>query len=159
MTLIRSVLVILVLSLSACGFALREARPLSDKLANVRIESADPFSSLPQSLTRALHERGATVGGDGAAVLKITRDEALTEPLTIGEAARVQEYRVTLRVVFELHDAAGAELMPSTTIERKRDYRFDLTQALGASAEDERVREELRREQVYAVVRALEAVR
>lgn len=159
MTLIRFLIVMIFLSLSACGFALREARPLSDKLATVRIESADPFSSLPQSLTRALHERGAKVGGDGAAVLKITRDEALTEPLTIGEAARVQEYRVTLRVDFELRDAAGLELMPSTTIERKRDYRFDLTQALGASAEDERVREELRREQVYAVVRALEAVR
>ncbi|MBK8285011.1 MAG: hypothetical protein IPK97_09000 [Ahniella sp.] len=155
----RGLMAMLVLTIAACGFQLREARPLGKALGHVRIESADPFSMLPQALTRALYERGAKVAsGEGASVLKIIKDEALTEPLTIGEAARVQEYRVTLRIEFELRDASGKELLPITRIERRRDYRFDETQALGASAEDERVREELRREQVYAVLRALEAV-
>ncbi len=155
----RLLIVLAVLVVAGCGFQLREARPLGKALTHVRIESGDPFSMLPQALTRALYARGARVeGGEGASVLKITKDEALTEPLTIGEAARVQEYRVTLRVEFELLDAAGKSLLPTTRIERRRDYRFDETQALGASAEDERVREELRREQVYAVLRALEAV-
>lgn len=158
-TLLRAIVLGSALALSACGFSLRESRPLAPALAEVRIESADPFSSLPQALTRALHGRGAKVNGDGAAVLRILRDEALTEPLTIGEAARVQEYRVTLRVAITVVDAAGKVLLPETTIERRRDYRFDAAQALGASAEDERIREELRREQVYAVLRALEAIR
>lgn len=157
--LLRFALLSLVLALAACGFHLREARPLSAKLARVQIEAVDPFSTLPLALTRALRERGAEVGaGEGATVLKITRDEATTEPLTIGDAARVQEYRVLLRLSFELRDADGNLLLDSTTIERQRDYRFDETQALGASSEDERVREELRREQIYALLRALEAV-
>lgn len=157
--LLRGLTIGLVLALTACGFALREARPLAPALAQIRIESADPFSSLPQALTRALHGRGATLGGDNAAVLRILRDEAVTEPLTIGEAARVQEYRVTLRVAISVTDAGGKVLLPETTIERRRDYRFDAAQALGASAEDERIRDELRREQVHAVLRALEAIR
>lgn len=157
--IVRTLALAILLALSACGFHLRESKALSDKLALVRIESADPFSMLPQALARALADRGSKVAAEqSASVLKILRDEAVTEPLTIGEAARVQEYRVVLRVEFELRAADGGVLLEKTQIERKRDYRFDETQALGAAAEDERVRDELRREQVYALMRVLETV-
>lgn len=156
---IRFALLVTALTLASCGFHLREAKPLSNTLSRVQIEASDPFSTVPLALARALRERGAAVGaGEGASVLKITRDEAVTEPLTIGGQARVQEYRVILRISFELRDAEGKVLLENTTIERQRDYRFDETQALGASSEDERVRDELRREQIYALLRALEAV-
>ena len=51
----------LVLSLSACGFHLRNALELPDNLGPVRVASADPYSPLAQSLTLALEQQGFVI--------------------------------------------------------------------------------------------------
>ena len=56
-------------------------------------------------------------------------------------------------------DADGKVLLPREAIERRRDYRFDETQALGAAAEDELARKELRRDTLAALLRRIEALR
>jgi LPS-assembly lipoprotein len=93
------------------------------------------------------------------AVLRIHVDALSTVPLSVSGTARVQEYQVVHRVEFEVVDAAGQVLLPRETLERRRDYRFDETQALGAAAEDELARKELRRDTLAALLRRIEAIR
>ncbi len=91
--------------------------------------------------------------------LRIHSDAITSVPLSVSGTARVQEYQVVHRVEFEVVDAAGKVLLPRETLERRRDYRFDETQALGAAAEDELARRELRRDTLAALLRRIEAIR
>lgn len=158
---IQLIVLLLAATLSACGFHLRESATLPASLQTLRIESVDTLSPLPQELGRALLRQGVTlVEADGAksSVLRILIDSQATLPLSFSGAARVQEYQVVHRVEFELLDSEGGVIAARSTIERKREYRFDETQALGAAAEDELARKELRREVVQALLRSLEAL-
>ncbi len=158
---IQLIVLLLAATLSACGFHLRESATLPASLQTLRIESVDTLSPLPQELGRALLRQGVTlIEADDAksSVLRILTDSQATLPLSFSGAARVQEYQVVHRVEFEVLDSKGGVIAARSTIERKREYRFDETQALGAAAEDELARKELRREVVQALLRSLEAL-
>ena len=149
------------LLLSACGFHLREQIVLPAPLQRVSLEFADPLTPLRRDLAAALKRAGAEVvatGTEGVGVIRVPVDTMLTEPLTVSDAARVQEYIVRYRVELEILDAAGKVLLPRGTIELTRDYSFDETQALGAAAEDELLREELQREMVQQILRRIQAI-
>ena len=150
-----------VLGLGGCGFHLRELAGLPAALHDLRIEVADRFSPIGLELGRALTRAGATLhdAPDAAvAVLRVHVDAMSTLPLSVSGTARVQEYRVSHRVEFEVLAADGSVLIARDTIERRRDYRFDETQALGAAAEDELARKELRRDTLAALLRRIEAL-
>ena len=150
------------LLLSACGFQLREQIVLPAALQRIALEFSDPFTPLRRDLASALERAGAEIvapGTAGVGVLRVPVESMLTEPLTVSEAARVQEYIVRHRVEVEIVDAAGKVLLPRATIELTRDYSFDETQALGAAAEDELLRKELQREMVQQVLRRIETLR
>lgn len=158
----RAILMLVLLSLGACGFHLREAIALPDAMQELRIEVADPFSPMGQELGRALQGIGAELHDDAASkvtVLRVLGDSLNTLPLSVGGSARVQEYQVVHRVEFEVLDKDGKVLLPRESIERRRDYRFDASQALGAAAEDELARRELRRETLAALLRRIEVMR
>ena len=149
------------LLLSACGFQLREQIVLPGALQRLSLEFADPLTPLRRDLAAALERAGAQIvapGTAGAGVLRVPVDVTVTEPLTVSDAARVQEYIVRHRVELEVLDAAGKVLLPRATIELTRDYSFDETQALGAAAEDELLRKELQREMVQQILRRIETL-
>lgn len=151
----------LLVLLGACGFKPRQAVDLDAALNPLRIESVDAFSPLPQELGRALLRSGIQLvesDGTSSSVLRVLADTQATTPLTFSGAARVQEYLVVHRVEFEVLDQHGKPILERAVVERKRDYRFDETQALGAAAEDELARKELRREMVQAVLLRLQAI-
>ncbi|MBL0029363.1 MAG: hypothetical protein IPO95_09945 [Rhodanobacteraceae bacterium] len=158
----RIVLLAVLMSLTACGFHLREQAVLPAALQELRIEVVAPFSPIGQELGRALMRAGATLHEDvtdKVAVLRILGDVLNTVPLSVSGTARVQEYQVVHRVEFEVVAADGTVLVARNAIERRRDYRFDETQALGAAAEDELARKELRRDTLAALLRRIEATR
>lgn len=144
--------------LAGCGFELRDEVALPSSLARVRIDSPDPYAPLERDLAAALERAGAEVVDDaaGVAVVRIPLDAIATEPLSVSDAARVQEFLVRYRVELEVLDAANRVLLPLAPIELTRDYSYDETQALGAAAEEELLREELRREMVRQVLRRIE---
>ncbi len=158
----RAFLLLTITLLAGCGFHLREAAQLPAALQDLRIEVADPFSPIGQELGRSLLRAGAHLHEDATAkvaVLRIHADTVATTPLSVSGSARVQEYQVTHRIEFEVLAADGMVLVARNAIERRRDYRFDESQALGAAAEDELARKELRRDTVAALLRRIEATR
>lgn len=157
----RITLCMFIAALSACGFHLRESVSLPASMQVLRIESVDTLSPLPQELGRALLRQGVTLVESDAtlsSVLRILSDSQVTSPLSFSGAARVQEYQVVHHVEFEVLAADGKVLAPRSVIERRRDYRFDETQALGAAAEDELARKELRREVLQALLQRFKSL-
>jgi len=154
----RLLLVLLIASLTACGFQPRRELVLPANLQALRVETPDPYSALQRGLEQALQRAGARVDGEArSGVLRISRAELNQRPLSIGATGRVQEFELTYAVDAELIDAQGNALLPKQTVELSRDYSFDTAQALGSPGEEELLRSELERDMIAAVLRRVDA--
>jgi outer membrane lipopolysaccharide assembly protein LptE/RlpB len=154
----RAILLLLLISLTACGFQLRRELALPPGMTTLRIEVADPFSPLGRGLEPALRRSGATIVETGdAAVLRIPTIRRAQVPLSVGTTGRVQEFALQYVVEIELVDAAGQMVLPRQTVELERVYSFDTADALGSPAEQELVQSELDREMVAAILRRIDA--
>ncbi len=131
--------------LAGCGFQLRGRAELPPEMAQTRIVIDDAYSPFARRVRVLLEQAGVElVDGTGAtAILEIPRNEVLTEVLTIGDNARVREYRISHTVQFRLLRGDGVELVPLQTIRQTRDISFDEQQILAVSREQEYVRQDL----------------
>jgi LPS-assembly lipoprotein len=150
---------LLTLSLAACGFQLRDEVVLPASISTLHVQVADPYSPLQRNLEQAMRRAGATLmeKAEGAAVLRVFSNRLDRLPLSVGDTGRVQEYLLRYEVEFELVDAAGVSVMPRQTVVLERDYTFDTLQAIGTPGEEEVVKAELERDMVQAILRRIEA--
>lgn len=154
------VVVVLALSLAACGFHPRSHTVLPTKLGATRVVVPDPYSPLGEELA-AMLQRAGVEGGEGearksASVLRITRESWNTQPLAVDQFALVREYVTRYRVDFVLAGADNKPLLPLQTIELSREYSFDANAAVGSPAEQELIQRELRRDMGAAILRRIE---
>ena len=144
---IRALLILLVLSLSlnSCGFTLRDKAQLPSAMDRTRLVIDDEYSGFARSMRVLLEQSGVQFvpPGEATAILEIPLNEVLTEVLTIGDNARVREYRISHTVQFRLLGTDGSEIVPLQTIRQSRDISFDEQQILAVSREQEYVRRDL----------------
>lgn len=137
--------VLLVFSLQGCGFHLPKEAQLPVEMDRVQLDLADPYSDYGRRLAILLEQGGSTVVEDGSAtsVLHVRQNRVRKEILTIGDNARVREYRLRHTVAFSLVDLSGRVLVPEQTLEQSRVISFDEQDILGAAQEDEQLRREM----------------
>jgi len=140
-----SVFLALSLLLSACGFQLREKAELPPEMQQTQIVIDEEYSALARRVRLHLEQAGVKIVAQdqATAVLEIPKNEVLTEVLSIGDNARVREYRISHTVQFRLVDKQGKELVPLQTISQSRDISFDEQQILAVSREQEYVKDDL----------------
>ncbi|MCD9098448.1 LPS assembly lipoprotein LptE [Luteimonas fraxinea] len=154
-------LVALVLTLSACGFHLRNALTLPPNLGPVDIVSSDPYSRLARSVERALAAAGAEIAEPRAtdvATLNIQSERWAALPASLDAQGRAQEYTLRYAVVFSMRDADGRDIVPQQAIELARDYLAPPTDSIGADSERELLSRELEREMTASIIRRIDAV-
>lgn len=139
------VLILVVAGLGGCGFHLAQEADLPAEMDRVRLEIQDPYSEFARRLRILLEQGGVTLVEDDTAnsVLWVPTNRVRKEILTIGDNARVREYRLRHTVQFGLLDPDGAFLVPDQTLEQSRVISFDESDILGAAQEDEQLRREL----------------
>lgn len=144
----------------ACGFQLRDAASLPPEMGQTRLVIDDRYGQLSRNLQNLLERNGVQiVDGDAAtAVLEVTANRVVTEVLTIGDSARVREYRITHTVEFRLTDAAGGELIGPQTLRQARELAFDEQAILANSREEEYLREDLAKTMARLMVARLESL-
>jgi len=157
-TLHRVVILILLICLSACGFQLRSEVALAEVLGATHLTIVDEYSPFARQLQRSLQRSGVELvdqPGEAARHIDVAVNRVNRDILTIGDTARVREYRISHRVEFRVLDASGAQVLPLQVLEQRRDLSFDEGELLAASREEEFVREELSRNLVRLVVQRL----
>ena len=150
--------ILLLMCLSACGFQLRSDAALADKLGATRLSVVDEFSPFARQLKRSLQRSGVElieVPDRDAGLIDVSVNRVKREILTIGDTARVREYRVSHDVEFRVLNASGEEILPLQVLQQSRDLSFDEGELLAATREDEFIREELSRNLVRLVVQRL----
>ena len=133
------------LLLASCGFQLRATAQLPPEMKQTRLVIADKYSMFARRVRILLEQSGVKLvtSADATAVLEIPQNDVVTEVLTIGDNARVREYRISHTVRFRLLGANGKEIIPLQTIRQTREISFDEQQILAASREQEYVKQDL----------------
>ena len=130
---------------AACGFQLREGSELPPEMAYTRMVIDDEYSTLARRVRVLLTQSGVTFADkkNATAILEIPTNRVVTEVLTVGDNARVREYRVTYTVKFRVTDIEGHEIIPIQTMRQSREISFDEQKILAASREQEYLKEDL----------------
>jgi len=150
----------LVLLCTGCGFQLREDADLPPQMAKTQMVIDDEYSPLARRVKIILEQSGVQfVGGDQAtAILEIPVNRVVSDVLTIGDNARVREYRISHTVRFRLVDAGGTELLGWQNLRQAREISFNEQRILAGSREQEYLEKELAETLSRLLVTRLESV-
>ena len=153
-------IVCIALLLGGCGFQLRGQAQLPAEMQLTRLVIGDEYSVLARRVRVLLEQAGVEFvpAGSATAILEIPQNDVLTEVLTIGDNARVREYRISHTVQFRLMAADGSEIIPLQTIRQSREISFDEQQILAVSREQEYVKQNLAETLSRLLVSRLEVV-
>lgn len=146
--------------LAGCGFELRGSASLPDEMAVTRIETSNPTSPFVRELELLLDANGVDVTDrtqSDAAVLRIVSERITRRALTVSGDARVREYELVFALRFSLAGSEGNTLIEAETLRLTRAFQFDEQEILGASNEEELLRQDLRRNMAATLIRRLEA--
>ena len=135
----------LALLCTGCGFQLRNNVELPPQMAKTQMVVDDEYSTLARRVRVMLEQNGVQfVNADEAtAILEIPVNNVVTDVLTIGDNARVREYRVSHTIRFRLLDAQGQVLLGWQNIRQAREISFDEQRILAGSREQEYLKEDL----------------
>jgi len=135
----------LALLCTGCGFQLRNNVELPPQMAKTQMVVDDEYSTLARRVRVMLEQSGVQFvnGNEASAILEIPVNNVVTDVLTIGDNARVREYRISHTVRFRLLDAQGQVLLDWQNMRQAREVSFDEQRILAGSREQEYLEKEL----------------
>ena len=155
-----AVLLIVALSLAACGFQLRGA-------ANLPFESlyvdgrANPAlaAEIGLAIRSGTQTRLTDKAADAQAVLQVQGASQEKRILSLSGAGRVREYELIYRVSFRLQDRDGRDLISRQPIELRRDMTYDDTQIIAKEQEEALLYRDMQNYAVAQLMRRLVAAK
>jgi LPS-assembly lipoprotein len=140
-----TVLLSIALVSGGCGFQLRTGVELPPEMAKTRMVVNDEYSQLARQVRVMLEQSGVRFVSmeEASAVLEIPVNNVATDVLTIGDNARVREYRITHTVRFRLVDSDGQVMLDWQNLRQAREVSFDEQNILAGSREQEYLKKEL----------------
>ena len=154
-------LLLLALTLSACGFHLRGQMNLPPEMARTHVEGVGAHSDLGRDLRRLLEGGGVQVvdsAEQATAILDIINNRASRRVLSVQGGGKVQEYELVQQLVFSVRTTDGRVLLPPQQLELTREYLFDRNDPLASNSLQGEIRDEMRRDIVQLLMRRLQAL-
>ncbi len=153
-------MLILVFSLSGCGFHLRGADEFSSSLEVLHLTVRNVHGDLHQKLIRSFEQSGTSVIADSDGTgpgLNVSAERNTRRAVATTSTISVSEYELGLEVDIELSDRDGQMLIPETTLKTERIYTFDASSLTGSSEEEALLREEMQEDMVRQIIRRVNA--
>jgi len=147
---------LLLLSLTACGFHLRGAVQLPPELANMALRDATPATDIASELRRALQNEGIRLTDTAALVLQLKGERYGKRVLSVDSVGRAQEYGLSYSVQFSLQGEGGTFWLEEQAVSLTRDLRFDTTAVLGTDNEEDQLKADMRRDAVLQILQRLQ---
>ena len=153
--------------IASCGFHLRGNQDLSSVLPEVQIQGISEHSELGRELSRALIAAKVTVLSESDVLLTITQDNFSRRVLSLDSAGRANQYELNYQLSFALVKKVKSEkedsekkqklidLMPTQTINVKREYLFDADLILAKTDEETRLNNDMRQAAMLQLIRRL----
>ena len=122
-----SLVLALVVFISACGFRLRGFIQLPEELQPLQVQAASSARNLGQTLTRQLQQSGIQVTNSASEArlrLELSDLESVERQVIFGI---VEEYEIELSVRATARDADGETLFSDEDFRAQRQYSYDST--------------------------------
>lgn len=152
--------VAMLVSLSACGFALRG--PVSFPFKSIYIGLSDS-SSLGGELKRQIRANGQTQitaeAKDAEVILDVLSETREKQILSLNSQGRVREYNLLYNFRFRLRDAVGKEYLEPVTVQLKRTITFNEAQVLAKESEEALLYRDMQSDLVQQIMRRLSVVK
>lgn len=156
-------LVVVVLALGGCGFALRGSNALSGSLPEVQLNLQQPNSEMSLLIRRTLESSGIAVSEsrDGTfsasvPVLSVGAEQLEVRPITVTPRARAAQYEIRISIEVSLNDSSAAVFGPED-LSVDQTYYENTANITGTQEEIELIQGEMRRQLVSQLIRRLEA--
>lgn len=152
---------LLLISVAACGFQLRGSNLDVLQRSNVYIQSsgADEISS---EVKRQLRYAGVNLinkSGDADYVIELSNERFDRNIISVSpETGKVQEYELAYQSNLSVTDRNGKKLVKNETITAARDYVFDDAAILGNFSQESVLQKDIARYAAGNVLRILQAV-
>jgi LPS-assembly lipoprotein len=155
----RFILLLLALSLSACGFHLRghklkgEGFPFTS--LHLKFSAQTPFISELQSSLDLYEIKQKVTPAEADLTLDIVSEASNKVILAVSGAGLVREYQLNYRVSLRAFDKKQVEWLPADEITLQRTLRYDDTQVLAREQEEGLLTRDMRADAVQQVMRRL----
>jgi LPS-assembly lipoprotein len=159
-------LIIISLSLNACGFSLRGNELANSRFSELQLNLSQPNSEFSRMLRRSLDVAEISTElvssledvdlTSPIAVLAIGDEQISNRPVTVNARARAAQYEMRLSVTIALGQANELLIEPETLFV-DRTYFEDIENLAGNREEVEIIAAEMRRELVNQLMRRLES--
>ena len=154
MTALRSLgLMLLALTLSACGFHLRGSYDIPPELLQLNLR-VNPASNLSAPLSNALQTAGVQLGS-GRYSLIVTREKLNKQTTNTDSRAKVAEYTLIYDLSYHITDADGEKVGDEQKLTLRRSYQYDTTTIVGKSEEEETLIRELYTDAAHQILRQI----
>jgi len=156
---IQSLLLVLALLITGCGFHLRGAIELPALYEKVHLVDRG-YSDISKPLVQAFKSAGVEmVSSPSAATSVITLLSRGTQRRALNVGGKeIREYELQLDVSFVVQNNKGTQLGDPQTVTVLRNYRNDPNDVLGKSNEENIIRQEMNQTAVMQILRRLKAV-
>ena len=149
----KSVILIMALLISACGYHLRGALELPAGLKNVYLEGGsgqlrDQFNSVMKTSSVPLATSPETAG----IIVRIFNEDNQRRILSLNSAGTANNFELNYRFDFELVDAKNKVLMPRQPVEIRREYFNDQLLVIAKANEETVIRNEMYQQAVRTIV-------
>ena len=158
-TALRLLLLVLALSVQACGFTLSDKDAIGSSFDNLNLELAQPRSELSALLQRRLRAAGVSLSSQQlktTPTLTVSNEQISTRPVSINPRARASQVELRLSVNIAL-TVGGKPTIPDETLTVVRTYFQDIENIAGNQEEAQIIANELRQELVNQLMRRLES--
>lgn len=147
--------------IGGCGWHLRGSQTLAVSLPPVYVEFHDVSGELRRELTQVLTAAEVSLveqAGEAGLVLTLHDEQRGRRVLAVDNTGRVSEYELQYTLAFSVRDDAGQMLIPRDSIVQRRDYRFDESQVLAKTEEENKLFDFMRRMSIQALMRRLHTI-
>ncbi len=152
----RTLLLLIVLLLTACGFHLRGQSGMP--FDTLYLDAANPGTPFIADLRRNLQANKVKLvntAEQADVVLNIAFEAPEKQILTLGGSGRVNEFQLRYRVSLRAYDLKQQDWIPAEEIMLRRDYSYDDTKILAKEAEETLLYQSMRSDMVQQIMRRL----
>jgi LPS-assembly lipoprotein len=143
------------LFLAGCGFRLRGTAEVPFQTLYIPGATGGIALDLKRNVQAGTHARVVDDPKEADAVLQFTEETRQKEILSLTGAGRVREFQLRYRVGFRVHDGKGADYVPQSTIELRRDVTFNDAEILAKEAEEQLLFRDMQSDMVQQILRRL----
>jgi len=159
-SILVTAMLVIVMSLSACGFQLRGQAAIP--FQTVRVE-APGFSAFANDLERAIRSgtkaRIVESRDQAEAVVQIVGESQEKHILSLSSGGKVREFELLYRVAYRVTDRAGVDLALPGEIVLRRDMTYDDTLVLAKESEELLLFRDMKTDAVQQLLRRLSVVK